>query len=644
MKSKLFFFIAIAQLFIVYSVVADDKEQIPPLFQQGTLYVAKQVDSTIAKDIFVGKINVELKQSVIASAPKQFSMMIPLTLTRTIQADVSFAVVSFGELKVIDVARKSSIIPPKCVCYRGKIRGNTKSLVAVMFSELQIVCVVSDSTGNYTISKFQNDVRDNSYVIVSGKNLTLPNKFHCGYAKSDMTTYDGKKKHRSKSSPQLQSDECRSLKIDFYCDFGLYTQFGSSTNNVTEYIVALSNVVGAIYAIEGIHMTIGIIQIFTTNDPFSNTNINDALSQLRDYIENNGYVGNLVHLLSTGGLGGLAPGGTSDLCDSEHNDDDACSVSMVDGVFEGTYGNIPLYEWDIEVVAHEIGHNLGSAHTHSYNAWNGCQQIDNCMDDSDPALADNDKCTFFCFGCSDGPMPGTNGGTIMSYCHLTGRPGISFANGFGWQPGNKIRDTYNDAWDCLEIYPLDWRTQNDTHSSPTLQYYGRFIFAGNNVLNNHPQGPVIMNFSTGSTTWQTGRAIYLKAGFHKTNTGTFKAKIIQLLDCYSQYSIVTSNEGERIEGEKQSTHTTASTLSRVNYGDYIMADGVHILPNPANTEIAVLGKDITEIEIYTSFGSLVLSVNSDYSSINISQLAQGTYYIRCTTPQGVIVKPFVIVR
>ncbi|MDP5139924.1 MAG: hypothetical protein NWP83_05570, partial [Spirosomaceae bacterium] len=40
-------------------------------------------------------------------------------------------------------------------------------------------------------------------------------------------------------------------------------------------------------------------------------------------------------------------------------------------------------------------------------------------------------------GCSTGPAP-TSGGTVMSYCHLSST-GINFLNGFGTEPGNKMR-------------------------------------------------------------------------------------------------------------------------------------------------------------------------------------------------------------
>jgi len=86
----------------------------------------------------------------------------------------------------------------------------------------------------------------------------------------------------------------------------------------------------------------------------------------------------------------------------------------------GTINNIPNYSYDVVVVAHEIGHNFGSPHTHNCS-WVGgpidtCEQVEG--------------------GCYNGPLRPTVG-TIMSYCDLS--PGGSVILDFGDQPGELIR-------------------------------------------------------------------------------------------------------------------------------------------------------------------------------------------------------------
>jgi hypothetical protein len=72
------------------------------------------------------------------------------------------------------------------------------------------------------------------------------------------------------------------------------------------------------------------------------------------------------------------------------------------------WGNTVPLAPNVRLFAHEVGHNLGSRHTHCYNP-----PVDQCFN-AEP-------------GCYSGPVscPGGGQGTLMSYCHM---PGPSGAN------------------------------------------------------------------------------------------------------------------------------------------------------------------------------------------------------------------------
>jgi hypothetical protein len=130
----------------------------------------------------------------------------------------------------------------------------------------------------------------------------------------------------------------------------------------------------------------------------------------------------IAHYITTrpGGLGGIA--WVNVLC-ANPNSGYGYAFSDIDG----TFNNLPVYSWDVMVVAHETGHNFGSPHTHSCS-WPG-GPIDSCY-----AVEG---------GCYTGPaIPRV--GTIMSYCHLNG----SIALYFGTLPSELIR-TRAESAACL---------------------------------------------------------------------------------------------------------------------------------------------------------------------------------------------------
>ena len=74
--------------------------------------------------------------------------------------------------------------------------------------------------------------------------------------------------------------------------------------------------------------------------------------------------------------------------------------------------NVPSYNWNLNVVGHEIGHNFGASHTH-WCGWPG-GPIDNCG-----SLEGS------CGGYTNNPTPQV--GTMMSYCHAIGGGSVTLA-------------------------------------------------------------------------------------------------------------------------------------------------------------------------------------------------------------------------
>ncbi|HKB70254.1 MAG TPA: M12 family metallo-peptidase [Thermoanaerobaculia bacterium] len=207
-----------------------------------------------------------------------------------------------------------------------------------------------------------------------------------------------------------------SIAVD--TDYELFHRFGNAATERNY----LSNELAAVSAIYWrdlkTRLKIGFLRVWTTtSDPWTTSNPLSALFQVGDYwhAHGSGTARSTVLFLSGKNMGG-GVAWLSTVCQGDQWD-------SADGHWAGGYAVVGNIEgsmtnfhsppagsdvWDVEAVAHELGHNFGSEHTHCYSP-----PIDECYG-SEP-------------GCYSGPNvdPGAGVGTIMSYCHLFGWSEIS---------------------------------------------------------------------------------------------------------------------------------------------------------------------------------------------------------------------------
>ena len=205
-------------------------------------------------------------------------------------------------------------------------------------------------------------------------------------------------------SPRMASSMLGSpcLEIDMAVDtdqefLGL---FGGDTGAATAYVELMILAISEIYDRDaGARFAMTYLRLWDTTDPWSAGSTGDELNAFRDYWISNmtSVPRDLAHFLSGRGLGGGVAWGNV-LCNSDFGYGLSANLA---GSFPYPILDNNGSNWDLMVVAHEIGHNCSAPHTHNVG-------IDQC------------GCDFG--GCPGDPPSDCSAAqlgiaTIMSYCH-----------------------------------------------------------------------------------------------------------------------------------------------------------------------------------------------------------------------------------
>ncbi|MEM9051674.1 MAG: M12 family metallo-peptidase [Bacteroidota bacterium] len=305
-----------------------------------------------------------------------------------------------------------SIPFPQLKFYRGVVVGEEHSLVSLVIGDSEINGLVSYGPDTYVLGKIENS-QDNIHIWYRDNDILLDETFSCEAIASEEHEQD----YKPTTFGATKTTRCVRVRVEL--DTDLVNDF-SSSNAAISYTSSLFNQVVALFDNDDIDIAVSEIFAWTGSSPYSGS-LGNKLNQMT----NNSPGSDITTLLTRSDIGGIAY--LSGICSSTFG----VSVS---GVF-GFFNNIPTYSWDVNVTAHELGHNLSSPHTHAC-AWNGNNTpIDGCGAQAG-----------FSEGCT-GPIP-SGGGTIMSYCHLLST-GVNFNLGFGPQPTSRMTN-YVNSRSCLE--------------------------------------------------------------------------------------------------------------------------------------------------------------------------------------------------
>ena len=198
------------------------------------------------------------------------------------------------------------------------------------------------------------------------------------------------------ASDGVAGGTCRQVRVAFDTDHEFFQLMGSDVPTATAYVATLSAALTSIYSRDlSTRIAATYLRLWPdADDPWTQTDTLNQILQLRsNWLTQGGAVQReLVHMLSGRALGGgiaYMPG----LCTASSGYGLSANLA---GFFPTPLLNNSAQNWDIFVVAHELGHNFGMEHTHEMQP-----PLDGCgLSPQDCTVANQDA------------------GTIMSYCHL----------------------------------------------------------------------------------------------------------------------------------------------------------------------------------------------------------------------------------
>jgi hypothetical protein len=358
-------------------------------------------------------------QNLLERGLEALTVSLSTATADTVELELIKADIYSPNFTVVTSSSEQAVKVEKGAHYRGVVKGVPNSIAAISVFPNEVTGFYSTQEGgNVVLGRLGGKNPEHLHILYAEKDLKAKRDSVCG-TKDDHETIP-------LSSVLPQSFPVANKRVGIYieADFDLFQNRGSVAN-VTSYVAAFFNQSATLYSNEGIPIVISQIFVWTSPSPYTGASSGAVLTQFQTF--RNAFSGDLGHLVSLrSNLGGIAAG-FNGFCNA--NIDNRQCFSGVDP----TFNNVPTYSWTVEVFTHEMGHLMGSRHTHAC-VWNGNgTAIDSCSGFTEE-------------GC---PLPGNpaGGGTIMSYCHLTG-VGINFATGFGPQPGNVIRSQYSNAT-CL---------------------------------------------------------------------------------------------------------------------------------------------------------------------------------------------------
>ena len=577
----------------------------------------------VSEAVFLS-LNEQLLQK-LQTGERDIILNIPVNDERNIELELTRVSITVDDFQIETSNGKSRLDNPG-LFYRGVVKGAPFSFAAISIFDDHIRGLIADEDGNYVLGKVGK--RGTDYILYNDRNLVQFPDLKCGTTTDDFDTNFPTTNNTESSIPEV-GEEC--VQVYIVCDNAMYDTLGN-VGSVTKYALALFHESAIIYFNENIEIEINQIRVWDTPDPWQ-AETNKCTLKNDFAASTSNFPGYVAHLLSTKPIGGGCASGAA-FCDNETH-------AVTGGLNE--FDPFPTYSTEVYLFTHEMGHQLGSPHTQNC-VWNGnCTAIDGCV-----SSVDNENCDPASPSCSNGPVPPSGGGTIMSYCNPGNAPtvGINLANGFGTQPGGLIRANINAAncmdfeCDCTDFVN---RVLNVTNFLPWTYSASNSISATGGV-DRPDHTPVIL---------RTGNYIRL-TNFTAHNGSTFLATVGGDICDNNVFfnSPVTNNFIETDNSNKTITETEKKESSDL----IVYTQDLRVFPIPFTTNVTIEfnleESDLVDIKILNVSGQLISNLQSKITmdkgwhklDYDTTTLPAGVYQLWFQTSKGTTIRKLIRVH
>lgn len=345
-------------------------------------------------------------------------------------------------IEVVGAAGVSTITPPRSVRFLGRVAGRPGSMVLLTVRESgEVRGLISAPGRGWVISTADSGLFSALEVDLA----TSPeHAFACGTDELEAATdLFGPRDNPPAPAALLGTSPVYQVDVAIETDQEYLGLFGGNTTNAADYAADILAYATLAYDRDvGARLAIPYLRLWTSADPWTQTNTQCAMFQLGKYWNDNmgGVSRSLTHLFSgKSSNSGIAWIGV--ICAGAFTyNSGSCGLTPQTSNYGGHYGvssgldgnfnpNTPATLWDTVVVAHEIGHNFNSPHSHCYaNIGGNASPIDTCYNGQCGTTGCHCGSTSLPSGCAGS---GQACGTVMSYCHLLSGGMGNIAQSFG---------------------------------------------------------------------------------------------------------------------------------------------------------------------------------------------------------------------